>query len=188
MSAPRIPETSGSSRTARAADADHNEGSSIPAGGPAPTGRAAADWRPRTVSDIMRRELVSILPDATVRDLIRSLRDHGIGGMPVIDESGNVLGTVSSTDLLWLATTELPDAPGFLAVDTLFGRTVREIMTPDVFGVSPDASLQELRSFFARTGVHRALVLDDGAPVGIVVLSDVLDTLLDAAPGEEDSC
>ena len=188
MSAPRIPETSQSSRTAHAADADRHEGGPLPGGSPAPTGRVAADRRPRRVSDIMHRELVSILPDATVRDLIRSLRDHGFGGMPVIDESGNVLGTVSSTDLLWLATAELPDAPGFLAVDTLFGRTVREIMTPDVFGVAPDASLPELRRFFARTGVHRALVLDDGALVGIVALSDVLDTLLEAAPAEEDSC
>jgi CBS domain-containing protein len=188
MSAPRIPATPEPSRSARAADGDRHEGRAVPAGSPAPTGRVAANGWPRKVSDIMRRELVSILPDASVRDLIRSLRDHGIGGMPVVDESGNVLGTVSSTDLLWLATTELPDAPGFLAVDTLFGRTVREIMTPDVFGVPPDASLPELRRFFARTGVHRALVLDDGAIVGIVALSDVLDTLLDAAPAEEDSC
>lgn len=188
MSAPRIPATPEPSRSGRAADGGTQEGRVVPAGSAGPAGRVAGNPRRRTVSDIMRRDLVSILPDATVRDLIRSLRDHGIGGMPVVDESGNVLGTVSSTDLLWLATTELPDAPGFLAVDTLFGRTVREIMTPDVFGVSPDASLQELRRFFARTGVHRALVLDGGAIVGIVALSDVLDTLLDAAPAEEGSC
>ena len=188
MSAPRIHVTAEPSRSARAAVAGRQEGRTVPVGSPAPTRRVTAHRRPRTVSDIMHREVVSILPDARVRDLIRSLRDHGIGGMPVVDESGNVLGTVSSTDLLWLATTELPDAPGFLAVDTLFGRTVREIMTPDVFGVPPGASLLDLRRFFARTGVHRALVLDNGSIVGIVALSDVLDTLLDAAPAEEGSC
>jgi CBS-domain-containing membrane protein len=131
----------------------------------------------RTVADLMQRELVSIQPDASVRDLIRALRDHGIGGMPVVDEGGTVLGTVSSTDVLWLATEE-ENARGFLAPDTLGSRTVREIMTPDVFGVAPDTSMVELRQFFARTGVHRAVVLEEGRIVGIVSLSDVLDSLL----------
>lgn len=130
-----------------------------------------------TVADLMRRDPISIQPDASVRDLIRTLRDHGIGGMPVVADDGRVLGTVSSTDVLWLAAEE-ESARGFMAADTLGSRTVREIMTPDVFGVAPDTSMADLRRFFARTGVHRAPVLEDGRIVGIVSLSDVLDSLL----------
>jgi CBS domain-containing protein len=132
----------------------------------------------RTVADLMQREPISIGPDASVGDLIRSFRDHGVGGMPVVDERGRLLGIVSSTDLLWLAVEERTGS-GFLAPGTLRDCTVREIMTPDVFGVAPDTSMAELRRFFARTGVHRALVLEEGRLVGIVSLSDVLDSLLE---------
>ncbi|HEX6135521.1 MAG TPA: CBS domain-containing protein [Longimicrobiales bacterium] len=148
-----------------------------PAAGTA-SGTPVTARRPRTVSDLMTRDLVTIAPDASIRDLIRVLREHGIGGMPVVDRDGTVLGTVSSSDVLWLATGEAEGTTGFVTADTLDTHCVREIMTPDVFGVGPDTSLPELRRFFARTGVHRAPVLEDGVIIGIVGLSDVLDTLL----------
>jgi CBS-domain-containing membrane protein len=129
----------------------------------------------------MKPTVVSISPDASIAELIRMLRDHDIGGMPVVDESGRAVGMVSSTDLLWLADAaagaELQAGP-FLPMGALENRTVRDIMTPDVFGVEPDANLAALRRFFARTGVHRALVLHDGRIEGIVALSDVLNTLV----------
>jgi CBS domain-containing protein len=132
-----------------------------------------------SIAELMKRDVVTIAPDVSVRELVRVLRDEGIGGMPVVAEDGTVIGMVSSTDVLWLAVAADDDgARAFLSADELAHRKVRDIMTPDVFGVSPDASASDLRRFFARTGVQRALVLDDGKIVGIVVLSDVLGTLV----------
>jgi CBS domain-containing protein len=132
-----------------------------------------------SIAELMKRDVVTISPDATVRELVRILRDEGIGGMPVVDRNGTVVGMVSSTDVLWLAVAaEDGGTRAFLSADDLAHRRVRDIMTPDVFGVPPDASASDLRRFFARTGVQRALVLDDGKIVGIVVLSDVLGTLV----------
>jgi CBS domain-containing membrane protein len=142
------------------------------------SGVAGPRAQPLTVADLMQRDVVSIGPDATVADLIRQLRDHGIGGMPVVDEQGELLGTVSSTDVLWLAGSEDEHSTTFLSAATLNERTVRDIMTPDVFGVRPGAGLGALRRFFARTSVQRALVVDDNRVVGIVTLSDVLGTLV----------
>jgi CBS-domain-containing membrane protein len=134
----------------------------------------------RPVADLMKQDVVTIAPDASLLELVRVLRDEEIGGMPVVDDDGRVVGTVSSTDLLWLAAmADDQGTTGFLNPAELADRTVRDIMTPDVFGVLPDASMSDLRRFFARTAVHRALVLDeDGKLVGIVVLSDVLGTLV----------
>lgn len=141
--------------------------------------RPRASARPRVVADLMKRDVVTISPDASVGELIRIMRDHGIGGMPVVDGGGVLLGTVSSTDVLWLAGNEDESTATFIAPKTLNERTVRDIMTPDVFGVRPDTGLAALRRFFARTGVHRALVLDENRVVGIVALSDVLGTLVE---------
>jgi CBS domain-containing protein len=132
-----------------------------------------------TVADMMRRDVVTITPDATLRELIRVMSEEGVGGMPVLGEDGSVVGTVSSTDLLWLAASgEMHGGRSFLDTRKLDQLTVRDIMTPDVLSVPPDASMSDLRRFFARTGVHRALVLDDDRIVGIVTLSDVLRTLV----------
>jgi CBS domain-containing protein len=134
---------------------------------------------PASIAELMKRDVVTISPDASVRELVRVLRDEGIGGMPVVERDGTVVGMVSSTDVLWLAVAADDDGPrAFLSADALAHSKVRDIMTPDVFGVSPDASASDLRRFFARTGVQRALVLDDGKIAGIVVLSDVLGTLV----------
>jgi CBS domain-containing protein len=46
-------------------------------------------------------------------------------------------------------------------------------MTPDVFGLPPHASLEELLESFARTGLHRAFVLERGMVVGAVSLTDL---------------
>jgi CBS domain-containing protein len=132
-----------------------------------------------SIAELMKRDVITISPDASVRELVRVLRDEAIGGMPVVDTDGTVIGMVSSTDVLWLAVAAADDgARAFLSADDLAHRKVRDIMTPDVFGVPPDVSASDLRRFFARTGVQRALVLDDRKIVGIVVLSDVLGTLV----------
>jgi CBS-domain-containing membrane protein len=126
---------------------------------------------------VMQHHFFTISPDASIAELVRALRDHDVGGMPVVEAAGQLVGTVSSTDLLWLAeaTAEVDDrtAP-FLSLTALKERTVRDVMTPDALGVGPEASMAELRRFFARTGVHRALVIDGRRLVGIVALSDAL--------------
>lgn len=133
-----------------------------------------------SVRALMRTEIVTIGPEATLPELARLLRDRGVSGVPVVDDDGDVLGMVSATDLLWLSDlllagpSGLPDGGGS---ERLEGRTVREIMTPDAFGIPPDAGVAELLEFFSRTGLHRALVLDGSRVVGIVTMTDLLGLL-----------
>lgn len=132
-----------------------------------------------TVADLMRRGVVAVTPDASIRELIQILVGNGIDGCPVMERGGKVVGTVSTTDLLWLSdrlVPATPDSPEWndRARDVLDEKSVRDVMTPDVFGIPPDAGLEELSRFFSRTGLHRALVLEEGELVGIVSISDLL--------------
>jgi CBS domain-containing protein len=143
------------------------------------TGNAAAPRIPGTVAEFMRREVVSVSPDVTVRELARLLWRHGISGVPVVNAAGRILGLVSATDILWLsdrlaAAAEASPEQGVSAWEGLGTRTVREIMTPDVFAVSPTTSVLELCRYFTRTGVHRVLVVDKHKLVGIVSFFDVV--------------
>ena len=133
-----------------------------------------------TVADLMNCDVVSVTPETSVRELARTLHEYGITGVPVL-EDGRVIGVVSSTDVLWLsaraAQASEPPPPDFDVWRGLDEFRVRDIMTPDVFAVDPSIDVDALRRFFLRTGVHRALVLDDGALVGIVSVSDLLGVI-----------
>jgi CBS domain-containing protein len=58
--------------------------------------------------------------------------------------------------------------------------TVREIMTPVIFDVRPQATVAELAEFLLRGKIHRALVMNEGELVGIVTTFDVLRVVAEA--------
>ncbi len=58
---------------------------------------------PRTVRDVMQLHVMSVTPDMSVRRLVQLLSTNRISGAPVLDESGKILGVVSSSDVLRLA-------------------------------------------------------------------------------------
>ncbi|HSM05809.1 MAG TPA: CBS domain-containing protein [Longimicrobiales bacterium] len=55
------------------------------------------------VRDIMQTDVVTAHPDQSVRELTRLLAEHGISGVPVVTDSGEVLGVVSSSDVVRVA-------------------------------------------------------------------------------------
>jgi len=144
-------------------------------------GESRGTRRYRTVADLMRRDVVSVGPGTSVPELARVLRKHKISGVPVLDEQGRALGTVSARDLLWLSDRvdprTLQEGRAWRELD---GVKVSDVMTPDAFGLAPTATVAELVTFFTRTGVHRALVMEDGKVVGLVSLTDLLGLIAGA--------
>jgi CBS domain-containing protein len=55
------------------------------------------------VRDIMQSDVVTVTTDATARDVARILADEQISGVPVLDGAEQLVGVVSSTDLVRLA-------------------------------------------------------------------------------------
>ena len=50
--------------------------------------------------DIMTQEVISVTPDTTVIELAEILSSKNIGGAPVLDSIGNLLGIVTESDLI----------------------------------------------------------------------------------------
>lgn len=63
-----------------------------------------------SVGDVMRRSVVTTPPDAEARDAAYTLLRWRIGGMPVVDDSGAVIGMLTVTDLLH-AYARMPERP-----------------------------------------------------------------------------
>src|SRR5919198_5828212 len=75
----------------------------------------------KLVRDIMDSQPTTVAPEASVEDVVRTLDEHELPGVPVVDGEGRLVGIVTEADLV------LPDDQGDLHLPhyiNLFGGTV----------------------------------------------------------------
>ncbi|MBD0310677.1 MAG: CBS domain-containing protein, partial [Microcoleus sp. T1-bin1] len=58
----------------------------------------------KTVADVMSRDPIVVGPQTPIKEAIKILAEQRISGLPVVDESGKLVGVISETDLLWQET------------------------------------------------------------------------------------
>lgn len=119
------------------------------------------------VSQVMRREVWTIAPDALVASAARLLRDHRFGCLPVVGE-GKLVGIVTETDLLALV-----GVPPVEAGSQRRLLKVEDAMTHFPVTISPATSIAEARSLMEKYRVHHLPVVDGVRPVGIVADRDL---------------
>jgi CBS domain-containing protein len=135
---------------------------------------------------------VSVRDSATVREAIALLTDKGIGAAPVIDNAGRPVGVLSRTDVLvhdreqvehvapvpeYYNRAEPTGEPraGGVRVEHPDWTIVRDIMTPVVLSVPPDAPAARVVRDLLAFKVHRLFVVaGDGVLIGVVSAMDVL--------------
>jgi CBS domain-containing protein len=146
-----------------------------------------------TAADLMMTNPMSIRANATVREAVEMLTDHGFSAAPVIDEAGRALGVVSRADILvhdrekgtkegataYYEPADLKTGgerlgPGF-HVQAMDAALVRDIMTPAVFSVGPATPAAKVVEQMVALKVHRLYVVEeDGTLVGVISALDVL--------------
>jgi CBS domain-containing protein len=148
----------------------------------------------KLVRDIMEREPTVVEADASIEEVIGTLRRHELPGVPVVDGDGSCIGIVTEADLV------VPDPDGDLHLphyfelfggvvfleplrrfeDRLrkaFASTAREMMTAEPDTVPPDATVQQAAQRIHDSGHNRLPVVEDGRLVGVVTRVDVLGAL-----------
>ncbi len=131
------------------------------------------------ISEILRRkgsEVITVVPDTTVRDLIAVLAQHNIGAAIVCDAGSRVLGIVSERDVV----RRLADGPEVL------DRAVEQIMTVDVTVCRTDSSTEQVRVEMTERRIRHLPVIDDGELKGIVSIGDVVKSSIDTLQFERD--
>lgn len=146
------------------------------------------------IRDIMDSSPATVAPDASVEEVVSTLREHQLPGLPVVDPDGRCVGIVTEADLI------LPDEDGDLHIPhyvNLFGGTIfleplgrfeerlrkafaataADMMTRDPDTVAPDTSVREAARLIHDTGHNRLPVVEDGRLVGVVTRVDVLGAL-----------
>lgn len=123
------------------------------------------------VADLMRKDVRTILEDAPISDAIAMLADGHFSALPVLNERKELVGVVSSTDIL-AAEAESDDERALTRVVT--HTRISEIMTRTPKSITPDADIKLAAQEMLYLDVHRLLVVEDGMLVGILSQSDIV--------------
>jgi CBS domain-containing protein len=137
----------------------------------------------------MTTEVITVSPETLVSDLAQTLTGKNIGGVPVVDADGRLVGIVTQSDLVERARDlEMPPAINILdlhvylqipshlfhKVEKMLGATVGDIMTARPLTVSPETPVPQLAALMAKQKVHTLPVVEKGRIVGIIGKMDLV--------------
>jgi len=140
------------------------------------------------VKDIMTVPVVTVKAEQTLEEAAQLMLDKHVGGIPVVDDEGKVIGMVTESDY---SAKEHAIPFSRIYAPQLFGEwmskegiekayeaarniTVDKIMTSPVITISPEDTLAEAVRKMLERRIHRVVVAEDGVPVGIVSRHDLL--------------
>lgn len=148
--------------------------------------------RAAVAGDIMSTPVVFVRPDATVQDTAALLLERGISAVPVVDESGPVIGIVSEGDLLgrnekerlagrdwWLDLMANGGQIELMTLSKAARRPVRDVMHAPVVTVEMGTPVRQVADMLRSCRVKRLPVLENNKLVGIVTRADLLRIVAD---------
>lgn len=136
------------------------------------------------VKEIMHSPVITIRPSATLREAADLMLEHGINGLPVVDNRDYVVGIIGLKDILRAPMPSLAHA-------TVSRRTseadiakwlnttrVERVMATTVFSVKEDAPLMSAVAIMVNQGLHPVPVLRGQQLMGVVSRADAVRAIL----------
>jgi CBS domain-containing protein len=120
-----------------------------------------------TAGAIMTPDLLTVGPESSIADAIETLLSKEISGLPVVDESGRLVGVITEFALLAVAYDQ-----------RVKNHTVSQHMTRDVITVDVNDPLSRVADVCIVHRVRRVPVMQNGRLVGLIARRDVLRALV----------
>jgi CBS domain-containing protein len=134
------------------------------------------------VEDFMTRRVVTITPDTTLLAAAKLMLEHRVGGLPVLDASGRMIGVFSESDLLreegeegspWLQMMVGPDGKP-AEPPRLDARKVGDVMTRQLITIAPGASIAQACRLLHDHRLRRLPVVESDQLVGMIARADLV--------------
>jgi len=127
------------------------------------------------VEEIMNRNLVTIKPYETIRLAMLITAQHRIRHLPVVDDSGKLVGIISDRDLRDAGPSRFESNQN----DSIFNRKVEEIMNKNVITAHPLDFVEEAAYSLYQNKIGCLPVIDNDELKGIITETDILNTLVE---------
>lgn len=110
--------------------------------------------------DIMTRDVITVHPSMTVRQVAMLLTKNNISGVPVRDKNGKIVGIVSHSDIVGKR-----------------GKQVKEIMTKKIISVTKQTRVEDIVGLMMAKKIERVLVMEGDQLLGIVSQADIVGSI-----------
>jgi CBS domain-containing protein len=117
--------------------------------------------------DVMKTGLLTVGKDTPIYEAIEILATKNVTGLPVVDDSMNLLGIVSEKDLI-----------KFLYEPITKPTNIEDFMTEDVITFNQDDSLFDICDCLINNNFRRVPILNQGRLVGIISRADIIVYIL----------
>jgi CBS domain-containing protein len=133
------------------------------------------------VRELMTESVVSVRPDAALREAASVLVEHGVSGLPVVSENGEVIGVLSEGDIVMKASGGT-ERSGFLTWlfdpdfdgEKVSAQTAGQAMSAPPVTIAPNRTVHDAARLMIEESVNRLPVVEDGTLVGILTRSDIV--------------
>lgn len=152
------------------------------------------------VKEIMKKRVITLKSNDTIKDVVLTFSKHNISGAPVVDDKGKVIGMMSETDIittlermgrevkmvylspaLSMVGLSFKETPSEKRVEEIFKDVsdikVSDMMKRNVKSVAPNDKLKAVIDIIASGKINRVPVIENGKLVGIVTRGDIIRNL-----------
>ena len=152
----------------------------------------------QTVKEVMSSPVLTVTPETALKDAVSLLSDHHISGLPVVDQSGTLIGELTEQDLM-VRESGVDAGPYVMLLDSVIylknplnwdkqvhqvlGTTVGDLMGRDLHSCSESLPLPKASSLLHERSTQRLIVVDDNKhPVGVLTRGDIVRALASGQP------
>lgn len=146
----------------------------------------------RLAREVMTSEVVTVSPGTPVTEAAHTLSEKSIGGAPVVDDNGVLVGIISESDLI-LRDVKLhfPNYISFLnsiiyleslnkfesQLKKAVGAKVKDVMTKEVETVTGDATVEDVATLMVDKDIDRVPVIKGSQVIGIITKGNIVRLL-----------
>ncbi|MFY0762550.1 acetoin utilization AcuB family protein [Metabacillus dongyingensis] len=126
------------------------------------------------VEQIMKKDIVTLTPDATIAEAIKKMAEHRIRHIPIVAENDLLAGIVSDRDIKDAS----PSIFQLSENKEALNKPLKSIMKTDAITGHPLDFVEEISSIFYEHKIGCLPIIKHGKLVGIVTETDLLHTFV----------
>lgn len=131
------------------------------------------------VKDFMTKNPVYTNPKELISNIKNTMDREKIGKIPVLDESGKLIGVITKTDLKKAMPSDATTLDIYELSYLLSKMTVEKVMKKNPITIQKTATIEEAAKLMAEHGISSLIVMDDEVLAGILTKTDLFKAMVD---------